>query len=114
VYEDLIKIMCQLYEDLKSTHVEDLLDLSKPAFKFVDTKRFMECINWDKEVLEPVNANIRQYQDKVISVLYLIFPELAEGCFLQRGNVFGSRPFDPNSSKLVTQYDLTVLNQLRC
>ena len=41
----------------------------------------------------------------------MILPELAQGFFVQRGDVFGFGPFDPNSTKLVTQHDLGILNQ---
>ena len=35
-YEKLIPIMRQLYEDLKTTVAVELLDISRPAFKFID------------------------------------------------------------------------------
>ena len=37
-YEDLIPIMQTLYEDLKITPLESLLDITKPAFSFIDEK----------------------------------------------------------------------------
>ena len=37
-YEDLISIMQTLYEDLKTTPLESLLDITKPAFSFIDEK----------------------------------------------------------------------------
>ena len=37
-YEDLIPIMQTLYEDLKNTPLESLLDITKPAFSFIDEK----------------------------------------------------------------------------
>jgi hypothetical protein len=76
-YENLITIMCQLYEDLKTTDVKDLLNISRPAFKFVDSERFKRCINWDKQVLKSIEAAIEQQSTKVTSVLSLILLELA-------------------------------------
>ena len=88
-YENMITIMCQLYEDLKTTDVRDLLDISRPAFKFVDAGRFKRCMNWDKQVLKSIEDAVLQHKDKVVNVLSLMLPELAEGFFVQRGNVFG-------------------------
>ena len=68
--------MCQLYEDLRTTDVKDLLDISKPAFKFVDEKQFEKCIKWDKEILESINVYVNLYKDKVINVL--LFSQLIE------------------------------------
>lgn len=111
-YENLIITMRQLYEDLKTTPTEDLLDISRPAFKFVDSERFRRCMTWDKQVLKSVEAAIDQHRAKVISVLSLILPELAQGFFVQRGDVFGFGPFDLDSEKLVTRHDMTKLNQV--
>ena len=110
-YEDLIPIMRQLYKDLKTTDTKDLLDISKPAFSFIDEKRFKECIKWDKDVLKSLKDNIAIHSEKIVDVLSLILPELAQGFFVQRGDVFGFGPFDPDSDKLVTRIDLQKLNQ---
>ena len=110
-YEQLILTMRQLYEDLRTTNVKDLLDISKPAFKFIDADRFNHCINWDKQVISSIKSNIEEHGTKVASVLSLMLPELAQGFFVQRGDVFGFGPFDPNSTKLVTQHDMASLNQ---
>ena len=77
----------------------------------MDADRFARCLKWDKQVLRSVESSIEQHGTKVCSVLSLILPELAQGFFVQRGDVFGFGPFDPNSTKLVTQHDLGILNQ---
>ena len=110
-YEHLITTMRQLYEDLRTTDVKELLDITRPAFKFVDADRFARCSKWDKQVLRSIESSIQQHGTKVCSVLSLILPELAQGFFIQRGDVFGFGPFDPNSTKLVTKHDLGLLNQ---
>ena len=110
-YENLIITMCQLYEDLRTTNIADLLDITRPAFKFVSADRFKKCLKWDKQVLKSVAAAIAEHRDKVINVLSLILPELAEGFFVQRGDVFGFGAFDLNSEKLVTKYDMATSNQ---
>ena len=110
-YENLISTMRQLYDDLRTTDVKELLDISRPAFKFVNEKQIIECVKWDEEVLNTIKVNINQYSKKIESVLSLILPELANGFFIQRGDVFGFGSYDPNSSKLVTKYDLSILNQ---
>ena len=43
-YENLIITMCQLYEDLRTTNIADLLDITRPAFKFVSADRFKKCL----------------------------------------------------------------------
>ena len=41
----------------------------------------------------------------------MLLPELANGWFIQRGNVFGFGGYDENSSSLVTNMDIADLNQ---
>ena len=61
--------------------------------------------------MKSLEAAIDEHGDKIVEVLSLILPELAQGFFVQRGNVFGFGPFDPDSDKLVTKQDMQILNQ---
>jgi hypothetical protein len=103
--------MRQLYEDLKTTNVNDLLDISKPAFQFVEPKRFKECIKWEDVLLKAVKDSVETYKVKVVAVLSILLPRLADGFFVQRGDVFGFGNLDPNSSKLVTKHAIQSLNK---
>ena len=109
-YEHLITTMQQLYQDLTQTNPTALLDLTKPAFKFVDQTRFDSC-KWDSNILSSLSSSITAYNAKAQKVLALLLPSLAEGFFQQRGNVFGFGDFDPESGSLVTQHDMTLLNK---
>lgn len=102
--------MRQLYQDLTTTAPSDLLDLNKPAFQFVSQERFDSC-KWPTCILESLSQSIAAYKEKVLQVLSLLLPSLAEGFFQQRGNVFGFGDYNPQSTTLVTQYDMTLLNK---
>ena len=110
-YEQLIPIRRQLYEDLKTTIVVELLDISRPAFKFIDADRLEKCMKWDENISETLTENIEKYREEVINVLSLVLPELGRGLFVQRGDVFGLGDVDPMSPKRVTQYEVKVLNE---
>ena len=77
-YEELVPIMRQLYEDLKTTDPSKLLDTSQPSFKFIDAKGFGESMKWDKDVLSSVNEYAKTYNDRVVQVLSILLPRLAE------------------------------------
>ena len=62
-------------------------------------------------MVKSLTANVDIHHEKIVNVLGLILPELAEGFFQQRGEVFGFGPFDPNSDRLVTKIDMKKLNQ---
>ena len=109
-YEQLIPTMQQLYHDLTHTSPEQLIDITKPAFKFVDQKRF-DSLKWNKEILTSLSAHITANKENVLKILNLLLPVLADGFFVQRGNVFGFGDFDPTSEKLVTNHDIAILKQ---
>ena len=54
-----------------------------------------------------INAN----QTRIVEILRLILPQIAQGFFQQRGNIFGFGDFDKNSSELLTKQDFEKLNE---
>ena len=59
-YSKLIPAMKQLYTDLTTTDVEELLDLSKPAFRFISMERFNTSIKlWDDAIIQSLKSQCR-------------------------------------------------------
>ena len=110
-YQQLIPAMQTLYSDLQNTTGESLFDITKPAFKFISNERFKESCKWPKEIMSAVSSFVLENRQRVKDVLDLVLPRLADGFFLQRGNVFGFGDFDRNSNQLLTVEECGTLNQ---
>ena len=65
-------------------------------------------IKWESELLTSLRDYIVQYRSQVLSV-QLLLQDLAEGWFIQRGDVFGFGNYNPSSSKLVTNFKMDQL-----
>ena len=109
-YEKLIPAMQQLYVDLTTCNPEDLLDFSRPAFKFISLRRFNSC-KWDKNIIASLEQAISVNRTEVIKVLKLMLPQLAIGWHRQRADVFGFGDYDKSSPRLLLSKDISVLNQ---
>ena len=109
-YSKLVEAFPQLYTDLSTTPSRLLLDLSKPAFKFISTERFNQ-VRYKEELLRGLKQVIEQYHDRVVSVLDIILPRLASGWELQRGDQFqfGKSPDTdaPNQIRNMNQQKLS-------
>ena len=55
-----------------------------------------------------INAN----QTRIVEILRLILPEITQGFFQQRGNIFGFGNFDKNSSELLTEQDFEKMDEV--
>ena len=108
-YEQLVPLARTLYDDLNNSPAEDLLDVEKFAFSFTSGLKFDKVIKWESELLTSLRDYIAQYRSQVLSVLQLLLQDLAEGWFIQRGDVFGFGNYNPSSSKLVTNFNMDQL-----
>ena len=88
-YEDLIPLSRQLYDDLKNTSSSDLLFVDKFAFSFANRLEFEEVTLWNPKLITSLVSYIDLYKPQVLQIIDLLLPMLAEGWFIQRGNVFG-------------------------
>ena len=112
-YAKLIPAMQQLYIDLTTVPGDKLLCTESPAFGFVSRRRFEDSLKkWDNCILYAIKEFVSNNHDRVAKVISLILPKLGEGFHLQRANVFGFGNFDRNSSLLVTQKDIAMLNNV--
>ena len=109
-FEKLIPAMQRLYVDLTTCNPEDLLDLSRPAFKFISEKRYKSCL-WNQDILSSIKEAISANRAEVTKVIKLMLPKLAEAWHRQRGDVFGFGDCDKNSLKLLLNKDIKILNQ---
>ena len=111
-YEDLIPMSRELYDDLLTTNPSDLLKLDQFAFTFAQKRLDMkDVIRWDPVLLTSLKEAIAHYHSKVSTLLKMLLPELANGWFIQRGNIFGFGDYDENSPNLVTAMDIDQLNK---
>ena len=111
-YEELIEMSKELYEDLQTTPTSEILNLDKLAFRFANKRREMdEVVNWEAALISSVKEAVDHYQEKVTTLLSLLLPKLADGFFVQRGNIFGFGNYDPASPMLVTSKNMEQLNQ---
>ena len=101
----------ELYEDLQTTPTSEILNLDKLAFRFANKRREMdEVVNWEADLISSVKEAVDHYQEKVTTLLSLLLPKLADGFFVQRGNIFGFGNYDPASPMLVTSKNMEQLN----
>lgn len=112
-YSKLIPAMQQLYTDLITVNPDRLLDVSKPALAFISVQRFeLTKQRWEKCVLDAIVEFTAIHKERMIKLISVILPKLAEGFHLQRANVFGFGDFDENSEMLVTTKDMSKLDQV--
>ena len=67
--------------------MEKLLDLSKPAFDFVNERQFKLGL-WLKNLLDALSLAMEQNKPELVKIFKLVLPKLAEGWLRQRGEVF--------------------------
>ena len=110
-YRELIPAMQKLYENLTTTtDMGKLLDLSKPAFDFVNERQFKLRL-WPKQVLDALSLAIEQNKPELLKIFKLMLPKLAEGWLRQRGEVFGFGDFDQESPRLLLNIDPDILDK---
>ena len=103
-WEKLVEAFPTLYKDLTTTKTELLLDLTKPAFKFISEDRFKHSL-YPAHLLQPTNEIIESYREDVLSSLRILLPMLAEGWKLQRGDMFEFGEKGGESSMSIKSYD---------
>ena len=97
---------------LMITSPNDLLDVSKPAFKFVSKERFEHSFkSWDKKLIESVQKFANHHADRIVGVLKLVMPKCADGFHLQRAHIFGFGSFDQENPMLVDNKDMNKLDK---
>ena len=110
-YRELIPAMQKLYENLTTTtDMEKLLDLSKPAFDFVNERQFKLRL-WPKNLLDALSLAMEQNKPELVKIFKLVLPKLAEGWLRQCGEVFGFGDFDQESPKLLLNIDPDILDK---
>ena len=91
-YRELIPAVQKLYENLtRTTDMGKLLDLSKPAFDFVNESQFKLRL-WPKKLLDALSLAMEQSKPELVKIFKLMLPKLAEGWLRQRGDVFAQEP----------------------
>ena len=105
---ELVPAMQKLYENLtRTTDMGKLLDLSKPAFDFINESQFKLRL-WLKKLLNALSLN----KPELVKILKLMLPKLAEGWLRQRGDVFGFGDFDQESPRhFVQNIDPNILDK---
>ena len=104
---ELVPAMQKLYENLtRTTDMGKLLDLSKPAFDFINESQFKLRL-WLKKLLNALSLN----KPELVKILKLMLPKLAEGWLRQRGDVFGFGNFDQESSRLLLNIDPDIIDK---
>ena len=107
---EVSRAMQKLYNNLMTTDAETLLDLSKPAFDFVDENQFNASL-WSEKLLDAIILASALNKVELMKIFKLILPKLAEGWLRQCGNVFGFSDYNQNSTKLLINIDSDVLNK---
>ena len=108
---ELIPAMQNLYENLTtSTDMGKLLNLSKPAFDFVNESQFKLRL-WPKKLLDAVSLAMEQNKPEVVKIFKLTLPKLAEGWLRHHGDVFGFGDFDQESPRLLLNIDPNILDK---
>ena len=91
---ELVPAMQKLYENItRTTNMGKLLDLSKPAFDFINESQFKLRL-WLKKLLDALSLAMEQNKPELVKIFKLMLPKLAEGWLRQRGDVFGFGDFD--------------------
>ena len=76
-YSKLMTSFPQLYFDLTTTSVENLLDFTKPAFNFISNERF-KSTKYKDNLLSPTLHIIENYHSDVCNTLNILLPQLAK------------------------------------
>ena len=110
-YRELIPAVQKLYENLtRTTDIGKLLDLSKPAFDFVNERQFKLRL-WPKKLLDALSLAMEQDKPELVKIFKLMLPKLAEGWLRQRRNVFGFGDFNQESPRLLLNIDPDILDK---
>ena len=110
-YRELIPAMQKLYENLTiATHMRKLLDLSKPAFDFVNESQFKLRL-WSKKLLDALSLAMEQNKPELVKIFKLILPKLAERWLRQREGVFGFGNFNQESPRLLLNIDPNIFDK---
>ena len=108
---ELVPAMQKLYENLtRTTDMGKLLDLSKPAFDFINESQFKLRL-WLKKLLDALSLAMEQNKPELVKIFKLMLPKLAEGWLRQRGDVFGFGNFDQESSRLLLNIDPDIIDK---
>jgi len=105
-YSKLIPAFQELHCDLTKTDPSDLLNVDKPAFKFVSQERFNQT-KYDEDICIAISKTSSQFQDQVVKVLSMLLPHLAEGFRNQKGDIFGF------GEKGTTEYSLSTMDSAK-
>ena len=110
-YSQLIPAMQLLYEQLTACDPHNMLNISSLNLKFINQERFSNCCKWPEEALQKLTLFINANQTRIVEILRLILPQIVQGFFRQRGNVYGLGDFNKNSSELLTKQDFEKLDE---
>ena len=77
-YRELIPSMQRLYDNFINTEAEKLLDISKPAFDFVNESPFAARL-WPKRLLDEVTVAKNANKRELVKIFKIILPKRAEG-----------------------------------
>ena len=88
----------------------NLSDITRPALSFVSAQRFKSTL-WHAEILRSLEDFIVSFREDIVGVVRLILPNLVEGWFRQRGDVFGFGDYNHDSKMLLLEKDMQKLNQ---
>ena len=80
-YSELIPAMQLLYEQLIACDPHNMLNISSPSLKFISQERFSNCCTWPEEVLQKLMLFINANQTRIVEILRLILPQIAQGFF---------------------------------
>ena len=104
-YADIREAFPQLYVDLTTTPVENLLTLSRPAFSFISEERFQQVL-YPKDLLKPAEAVLDSHKQDACRVLKMLLARIATGWLRQRGDVFQFGPdADPMAPSRLDKMD---------
>ena len=87
-----------------------LLDLSKPAFGFVNESQFKLRL-WSKKLLDALSLAMEQNKPELVKIFKLILPKLAERWLRQREGVFGFGDFNQESPRLLLNIDPNIFDK---
>ena len=87
-YSELISPVQTLYHGLLSSDPTILSALTAPGFTFISRERFEQCNTWPRDVIKVTQQCINKRKTRIVEVLKIVFPQLADGFFWQRGEVF--------------------------
>ena len=115
-YDTLINIFPKVYQSLKDTDTELLLQTQNLVVSFIDTDEFTKALP-NEELRKSVEDCIQVYRKEITHLLKLFLPRLANGFSDQRGALFGFGPHqDEDTGKLlkISEFIKDDANRLKC